>query len=836
MSSPAGDGARRFFIAHSSQQKYFALELRTALQEDAWVDLHEIDVGDVLVTEIAAGIEAASDFVLLWTDASSSSKWVRYETHMAFIRYLEDAAINIRVICLDSTPVPLHLRPLLQARGLSTAPEIAGVLLGSPPSRRALRQFVNRNSEIGALERLLYAGDRGLMWFFGLTGVGKRALAHEALRRLSTDISRTATVTVQGGTGFVELHLMICSATESPLPSTDLTEREAREESARIIEEFCADGGIWLFEEVHHWLEADARANRVLSLVLDSLSVAGVALAERGAIFTSTRRPTLDDRHDSIAEFARVRGLEIGFAVALLRAVGAEGDNRELRVAAEQLDGHPLALEVAAGTLSSNGRPDWETHRATTASAMIGEIRLSVQAEELLETLAAVDGPLPGDAIAAHLKLTPEAYTEAIDEASSYALVEEQHGYLRVHALVRDFYLRALRRRQDFRDRIADLADRARDAYFIAKAGSTEQVDALLTTFRLLSWSDRLQEALELHRTAFGTLLQTAIDLYDERRYDIALHYLEAVIASTEDDIRAKLYLARTLANLGRANEARGVMVELLAKDPADVQLLRISGRVEFILRRWDRALEFFERARELRPEWLAVLRDLGQVNIRLERWEAAREELRKAMQLAEPGVYVRLYYSQVLEHFGELSEAHAVAEAATRVDPENPAVHHRLGRVSLAQGEQGAARAAFEHALKLDPNFYEGAVSLVGVLLDENNVAAARSLVARIETMPGARPALRKVVRARVAAADGDTQHAQQLADEALAAERETDTLTLVVRVAIARLLRGELSAETAKARIEPLLRELAQRGHSREAETWSLRLEEAVVAKPTS
>jgi tetratricopeptide (TPR) repeat protein len=815
------------------QQKDFALELKAALKEEAWVDLHEIDVGDVVLSEITAGIEAASDFVLLWTSASSSSSWVRYETHMAFIRYLEDAAINIRVVRLDSTPVPLHLRPLLQARGLSSAPEIADVLLGSPPSRRALRQFVNRNSEIGALEQVLYAGDRGLMWFFGLAGIGKRALAREAIRRLSADASRTATVTVQGGTGFVELHLAVCSATETPLPPVDLTEREAREEAGRIIEEFCAGGGIWLFEEVHHWLEADASANRVLSLVLQSLSVAGVALTERGAIFTSTRRPRLEDRHDSIAELTRVRGLEPGFAVALLRAAGAESDDRELRLAAVQLDGHPLALEVAARTLGSGGQPDWEAHRVTTASTMIGEIRLSDHAGELLEALAAVDGPLPGGAIAGHLKVTPEIYSEAVDEASSYALVEEQLGYLRVHALVRDFYLRALRRRHDFRDRITDLANRSRDAYATAKTGSALQVDALLTTFRLLSWSGRLQEALELHQTAFGTLLQTAIDLYDERRYDMALYYLEAVIASTEDDVRAKLYLARTLANLGRADEARGLMAELLAENPTDVQLLRISGRVEFILRKWVRALEFFERARELRPQWLAVLRDLGQVNIRLERWEAAREELHKAMQLAEPGVYVRLYYSQVLEHFGELSEAHAVAESATRADPENPSVHHRLGRVSLAQGEQRAAREAFERALELDPNFYEGAVSLVGVLLDDNEVAAARNLAARIEGMPGVRPALRKTVQARVALAEGQTERAQQLADEALAVEREAETLTLVIRIAIARLHRDELSTETTRARIDPLLRELGQRGHGSDAEVWGARLAEAATAR---
>jgi hypothetical protein len=78
---PDADDVKRFFIAHSSRQKDFALALREALEEDAWIDLHEIDVGDILLEEIAAGIEAASDFVLLWTRDSASSRWVKYESH-----------------------------------------------------------------------------------------------------------------------------------------------------------------------------------------------------------------------------------------------------------------------------------------------------------------------------------------------------------------------------------------------------------------------------------------------------------------------------------------------------------------------------------------------------------------------------------------------------------------------------------------------------------------------------------------------------------------------------------------------------------------------------------
>lgn len=823
-----GEDGKRFFIAHSWRQKDFALALREALKQDAWVDLHEIDVGDILLDKIAAGIAAASDFVLLWTHDSANSSWVRYESHMAFIRYLEDSAINIRVVCLDGTTVPLHLRPLLQARDLTDPNDIAGVLLGGPPVRRTLRPFVNRNIEIGALEEVLYSGERGVMWYFGVAGVGKRALAREALRRLSADASRTARVPVRRGTGFVELHLTVCEALGEALPEDALSEREAREAAMALIAAFAADGGIWLFEEAHHWLDEEASPSVVLEGILQSLEASGVVQPEHGAIFTATRRPSLDEPYATVAEVRRVRGLASGFAVALLRGHGADGSIEDLRTAAAQLAGHPLALELTIGALKGPSSIDWEAERVSTAQAMLVELSLDEPAETLLEALAAVDGPLPAEQFAAHLSLTSDAFSRAVGEASSYALVEERGGFLRIHPLIRDFYLRVLRRRGDFRDRITDLADRSRDFLHGTSPASTVRVDSLLTTFRLLSWSGRLEEAFELHRTLFSTLLETAIDLYNERRYEAALRYFEAVIESTEDNVRAKLYAARTLAHLDRADEARTMMDELLAVSPDDVELLRIRGRVEFILRSWHSALHFFEHARQRRPNSVAVLRDLGQVNIRLEQWEAARESLERAMAVREPGAFVHFYYSQVLEHFGELERARSVIEAAIKVDPESPGFHHRLGRIALRQDDNNVARREFEHALKLSPHFHEAGISLASLLVDTGELTAARGLIERVERMPGVRPALLATIKAKLSLGEGDCEAARAFVQAALAQEREPESLSLALRVEFHCFRQESDSADRLRAKVEPLLGDLRARGLKREEDRWRAQLNE--------
>jgi tetratricopeptide (TPR) repeat protein len=823
---PDDDEAKRFFIAHSSVQKEFALALREALADDAWVDLHEIDVGDILLDEIAAGIEAASDFVLLWTRESSRSAWVKYESHMAFIRYLEDAAINIRVVCLDATPVPLQFRPLLQARGLRDPSDIAAVLLGAPPIRRTLRRFVNRTSEIGALEELLYSSDLGLMWYSGVAGVGKRALAREALRRLIADASRTARVSVRRGTGFVELHLAMSHALRMELPADALIEREAREAARELLTAFASEGGVWLFEEAQHWLDVDARPNSVLDELLRGLTAAGVTRAELGAIFTSTRRPTLDPADADISDLRRVRGLRSDFALAVLRGQGAQGSDAALRSAAAHLDGHPLALEMSVGALA-DGSLDWEAQRISTARTVLGELRLNDATDSLLEALAALDGPLPGEQLADHLSLSAEEFVDAVGEASSYALVEERGGYLQIHPLIRDFYVRGLRRRPDYRARIGDLATRSRTLLDTTSARSAIHVDSLLTTFRLLSWSGRLGEALALHGTLFATLLETAIDLYNERRYPEALHYFEAVIESTEDDEPARLYAARTLAYLGRAGEAREMADALLEARPGDVELLRIRGRIEFILRNWAAARDFYERARGRRPNSEAVLRDLGQVNIRLQRWDAAREALERAIALREPSAFVRSYYSQVLEHFGELQRARSMIEDAIRVDPENPGFHHRLGRIALRQHDVDTAKSELRRALELNPDFHEAGVSLASLLADEGDSDEAMQLLDRVERMPAVRPSLLATIKAKVELAEGNCDRAQELVRVALSHDREPESLLLAVRVAVQCFHRGRDSPEHVRAAVEPILDELAELGLEHEAEEWKAKLD---------
>lgn len=784
----------RFFIAHSSGDKEFALELHDALSGDAWVDLYEIAIGQIILEEIAEGIEGATDFVVLWSANSSVSRWMRFEFHMAFIRHVEDTAISIRILCLDETPVPLYLRPFLQAREIESPGQAAALLLGPAPRQPTVRAFVNRNAEIDTVERVLYSSRVVQAWFTGLAGVGKRALVKEAIRRLIPDQTRPRVVDVRPGTGFVELDLVVTSLLGANPPPESLTEQEAQQRSVDAIQAYAEAGGLWLFTEVQHWLDEDARPGPVLTAVLAALDHALASRSDALVIFTTTRRPVLEGVAARTSSVERVRGLAAEFGVALLRARGATSDQQALERATSELDGHPMTLEIVAGQLG-RGDVDWEDLRITAATTVLNDIALGSTTTSLLERVAAVDGPLAAEDYAQHLGIDDEALQRAIVEAVSYSLLRESDGgFLQLHALVRDHFMRSFRRDPEFQEKVSDLADRAKSLLETTPVGTIVYVDALVMTFKLLGWSMRLEEALKIRRNLYGTLMETAVELYHQRRYREARRYFELVIESTDSNARARLFLARTLAYLGEIEDARHVVEGVIAERPTDHHAWRVRGRVEFIARDFTAAIAFYERANELKPGVPAVLRDLGQARMRVGDWHGARAALERAVQgRRDPDPWILFQYSLVLEHFGEYEEALVTIEQAIRRDPSDVGFHHRRGRIAEELGDLATAKREYETCLRLDSSFMEALLSLASLAVDQGDFDAANEYLSRRQQLGRAPARVVSNLRAKIALAQGDIAAARTAVQDALSEERDVPNLDLAARIELEAVARGE-------------------------------------------
>ena len=422
--------SKRFFISHSSVDKPLALQLKTKLEDDAWVDLHEIDVGDLLLTQITAGIEDATDFVLLWSSASASSSWVQFEFHMAFARWIQKQAIALRIVRLDDTPVPLYFEPFLQGRGSTDASNIADLLGGDAPRAVAHRTFFNRNAEVGAIEDALYSPSVSSIWICGMGGMGKRALAREAVNRVTSGTGASRHVLVTPGVAEPELHLLIASAV-GVQPLDDSAELATiNNATSDMISQFMGTGGIWIFEEAEHWLEDDASFGRVAVQALQGIMHNSTDWTGRLAIFTSRRRPRVEGIWSEAISTIYLNGLAPRHAVPLIRDRGGSGSEEDLLLLSKELDGHPLALEIIAPQLPV-AQDAVIAHRYSVATDLIDPTRYSGHAWRALELLALVDGPLSLEDLAENLSWTSVQVQEAVAEASSFGLTDYSDlGYI----------------------------------------------------------------------------------------------------------------------------------------------------------------------------------------------------------------------------------------------------------------------------------------------------------------------------------------------------------------------------------------------------------------------
>jgi hypothetical protein len=100
----------KVFISHSSSDKdRFVLEFATRLRKhgvDAWVDCWEMNPGDSLVEKIwNEGLKNSDAVIVVLSESSVHSKWVREELNTAFVKKVE-GQITLIPLRLDECEMP----------------------------------------------------------------------------------------------------------------------------------------------------------------------------------------------------------------------------------------------------------------------------------------------------------------------------------------------------------------------------------------------------------------------------------------------------------------------------------------------------------------------------------------------------------------------------------------------------------------------------------------------------------------------------------------------------------------------------------------------------------
>jgi protein O-GlcNAc transferase len=161
------------------------------------------------------------------------------------------------------------------------------------------------------------------------------------------------------------------------------------------------------------------------------------------------------------------------------------------------------------------------------------------------------------------------------------------------------------------------------------------------------------------------------------------------VLEQQPEHVAATTALGSLLDELGRVNEAEAVFRRLVEGSAPTASAHCNLGVMLYKQGRAAEALEHLQRAVSMQPHYAIALDNLGATLTMLERYDEAEQSIR----------------------------------AALAIDERMPSAHNNLGTL-LARRHDETALACFDHALKIDPTFFDAHVQRATLLREQGRIA----------------------------------------------------------------------------------------------------------------
>lgn len=185
-------------------------------------------------------------------------------------------------------------------------------------------------------------------------------------------------------------------------------------------------------------------------------------------------------------------------------------------------------------------------------------------------------------------------------------------------------------------------------------------------------------------------------------------------------------------------NEAVKTCQKAISKDKSHPYPLNILGRIYLEQGEYKKALEYFQKAVKLVPEFLPGYSNLGATAFLLKDHDRALKYFQKAISL-KPNSYSDHYgLSLVLESVGRYQPAIKALQKCLKINPGNPVSLKKLGEIQLKAGQYKAALSTGKEMEKLGiAGAYE---ILANTALHLGNPKGAKNYIDKIpEKGPGA-------------------------------------------------------------------------------------------------
>lgn len=183
---------------------------------------------------------------------------------------------------------------------------------------------------------------------------------------------------------------------------------------------------------------------------------------------------------------------------------------------------------------------------------------------------------------------------------------------------------------------------------------------------------------------------------------------LRKILQTNPNNLEARAVLCKAVEWQNRISEAIAECETVLAAKPDDPIAMAYLAEAlidQSVNPDIDRALTLGQKAVELLPQNEDTLRNLGYVNEMLRRYDTALDYYQRALAVNKNLPHVLISISRIYLSQGQATEAVVTLKSVLDVDDQNAEAWDRLGVTYQAQGQWDSALNAHEKATKLAPD-----------------------------------------------------------------------------------------------------------------------------------
>ena len=136
---------------------------------------------------------------------------------------------------------------------------------------------------------------------------------------------------------------------------------------------------------------------------------------------------------------------------------------------------------------------------------------------------------------------------------------------------------------------------------------------------------------------------------------------------------------------------------------------------------RHDEAIEHYEKAISLSPDFYPAHNNLGSAELRRSNLAGARQEFEQVVKLNQSDAAAYFNLSNVCMLTGQLADAQRFLEEGLRRQPESAFGKFLLGSLDLRAGKMAEAEGALRQAIQLNPSMTQARLQLVNLFLQQS-------------------------------------------------------------------------------------------------------------------